>query len=62
MAHKLARGLVGLAGLFFVIALVVANYGPIMDLPAEAFSRASSNLCLLALCLFVGWKAEGPAA
>jgi hypothetical protein len=42
-------------------ALVTSFTGPVMELPAEAFSRASTNLALLALCLFIGFKDAGGA-
>lgn len=55
-----AKALVGLAALSFLAAIVVAFTGPILELPSEAFSRACTNLALLALCLFVGFR-EGAA-
>lgn len=56
-----AKACVGLCALGLVLATVVALTGPIMDLPAETFSRASTNLGVLALCLFVGFKDGGSA-
>ena len=58
----IAKACVGLAGVAFVAA-VGASFiaGGIMGIPAEAFSRASSNLALIALCLFIGFKNEGGA-
>jgi len=56
-----AKACVGLCALAFVLAVVVSFTGPIMDLPAETFSRASTNLGLLALCLFIGFKDGGAA-
>lgn len=56
-----AKACVGLAVLAFLVAIIVAFTGPIMELPSEAFSRACSNLALIALCLFVGFK-EGAGA
>lgn len=52
----IAKACVGLAVLAFLVALVVSFTGPIMELPAEAFSRACTNLALIGLCLFVGFK------
>ena len=55
----IAKACVGLAALTLVGALVTAFTGPIMGLPAEAFSRGSTNLALIALCLFIGFKDNG---
>ncbi len=55
----IAKACVGLAALAFVGALVTSFTGPLMGVPPEAFSRASANLALLALCLFIGFKDEG---
>ena len=57
-----AKACVGIAALTFLGALVTSFTGPIMELPAEAFSRASSNLALIALCLFLGFKDDGAGA
>ena len=57
--NTIAKACVGLAALAFVGALVISFTGPIFDLPAEGFSRASTNLALIALCLFIGFKEEG---
>lgn len=45
----LAKPLVYLAALSFLVAVVVSFTGPVMSLPAEAFSRACSNLALIAI-------------
>jgi hypothetical protein len=55
----IAKACVGLAALALLGALVNSFTGPILDLPAEGFSRASTNLALIALCLFIGFKEEG---
>ena len=55
----IAKACVGLAALALLGALVTSFTGPIMALPAEAFSRGSTNLALLALCLFIGFKDNG---
>jgi hypothetical protein len=55
----IAKACVGLAALALVAALVNSFSGPILGLPAEGFSRASTNLALIALCLFIGFKDEG---
>jgi hypothetical protein len=57
---NLAKACVGLAALAFVLAVVTVFTGPIL-VPAEGWSRASVNVALLALCLFVGFK-EGSAS
>jgi len=59
----LAKVLVGLSALAFVLA-VVTNYGVALPLPAassEGFSRACSNLALLALALVLCFRGERPA-
>jgi len=43
----IAKACVGLAALALAGALVTSFTGPIMGLPAEAFSRASANLANL---------------
>ncbi len=57
---NLSKALVGLAALAFILAIAAALAGPIL-VPAEAYSRASTNLALLALCLFLGFKEENKA-
>ena len=57
---NLSKALVALAALAFVLAVVTALTGPIV-VGAEAYSRAATNLALLALCLFLGFK-EGRSA
>ena len=47
----LAKPLVYLAVLAFLAAVLVSFTGPVANLPAEAFSRASSNLALIAIGL-----------
>ncbi len=55
----IAKACVGLAVLALVGALVTSFTGPVMGLPAEAFSRGSTNVALIALCLFIGFKDAG---
>ena len=57
-----AKACVGLAVLAFLMAVVVSFTGPILELPSEAFSRACTNLALIGLCLFVGFKESGGAS
>jgi len=56
---NLAKLCVGVAALALVVAVVTVFTGPIL-VGAEGWSRASTNVALLALCLFVGFK-EGKA-
>ena len=51
--HNLAKGSTLLAAVAFVLAVVSNFMGPILATPAEGFSRASTNLALLALALVV---------
>ena len=47
----LAKTLTALAALAFVLAVLTHFVGPILGTYAEAFSRACSNLALLAIAL-----------
>ena len=51
--YSLAKGLTALAALAFLLAVVSNFTGPILATPAEGFSRACSNLALLAIALVV---------
>jgi hypothetical protein len=59
----LTKGLVGLSALAFLLAAAGSGIlvGTIAGIPPEAFSRASTNLALLAIALVVCWKPK-PAA
>ncbi len=48
---NLVKVLIGLAALAFVLAVLTHFTGPIVTTQAEAFSRASANLALLAIAL-----------
>jgi len=48
---NLVKALIGLAVLAFVLAVVTHFAGPIANTQAEAYSRASGNLALLAIAL-----------
>jgi hypothetical protein len=48
-----AKTLVALAALALVLAVVAHFAGPIVGTQAEAYSRACSNLALLAIALIV---------
>ena len=61
MRQKLAIGLMGLAAVAFVVAVVAAVMSvPLMGLPAESFSRASTNLALLSIAILLWCKASTP--
>jgi hypothetical protein len=47
----LVKALIGLAALAFVLAVVTHFAGPIAGTRPEAYSRASTNLALLAIAL-----------
>ncbi len=49
--RTLAKVLVGLAALAFVLAVVTTFTGRLMHVHPEGFSRACSNLALLAIAL-----------
>ena len=53
-----AKLLVVLAALTFVLAVVGAWTGTIMGIGAEAYSRACTNLALLALAIVMVFKEE----
>ncbi len=56
-----AKLLVALAALTFVLAVVGAWTGTIMGIGAEAYSRACTNLALLALAIVIVFKEERAA-
>ena len=47
----LVKALIGLAALTLVLAVITHFVGPIVKTQAEAYSRASGNLALLAIAL-----------
>jgi hypothetical protein len=51
--------LICLSALGFVLAVIAVIIGPILGIPAEGFSRACSNLALIAIALFVYRKCKG---
>ncbi len=54
---NVAKALVALSALAFLVAVVnSAVTGPIMEIPAESFSRASSNLALLAIAVMLAFR------
>ena len=56
----LVKALIGLAALAFLLAVVTHFTGPIVKTQAEAYSRASTNLSLLAIALVLafGYRAS----
>ena len=50
----LVKALIGLAVLAFVLA-VVTHFGPIVGTKPEAYSRASTNLALIAIALVLAF-------
>lgn len=54
--RNLAKVLVGLAALAFVLAIVTAFTGRLMHVHPEGFSRACSNLALLAIALVLTFE------
>jgi hypothetical protein len=50
---NLAKTLTGVAVLAFLLAVVTNFTGPILNTPAEGYSRACSNLALLAIAVAV---------
>ena len=58
---NLVKALIALSALAFVLAVVTHFAGPIVSTQAEAYSRASTNLALLAIALVLafGYRADG---
>jgi ABC-type amino acid transport system permease subunit len=52
---SLVKALIGLSALAFVLAVVSSFSGPIFHTVAEAYSRASTNLALLAIALVLAY-------
>ena len=58
---SLAKALIGLAAIAFVFAVLTHFAGPLVRTQPEAYSRACSNLALLAIALVVTFgKTAGP--
>ncbi len=59
---KLMQGLVVLAALGFIMAIMVNIFDwDISNVKAEGFSRASSNIALIAIALGICFRAKGSA-
>jgi hypothetical protein len=54
--RNLMLALTGLAALAFALAVVSSLMGPFGPVPAEGYSRASTNLALLAIALVLTSK------
>ncbi len=59
--NGIAKACVGLAALAFLGAVAASFMGSIVGLPPESFSRASTNLALIGIGIFVGFKEDGGA-
>ncbi len=60
--ENVAKGLIGLAALAFIVGVIVGFMGsPLMNIPAESFSRGCDNLALLAIALML-MGSKGQAA
>jgi hypothetical protein len=53
---NVAKALTGLAALAFVLAVAASFVGPLVMTGAEAYSRASNNLALLAIALVLVFR------
>ena len=51
--------LIGLAALGFLLAVFVVVLWPFYGMTAEAFSRASNNLALIAIALALAGRSKG---
>ncbi len=52
--ENVAKGLVALAALSFIVAVLAGLMGgALMGIPAESFSRACTNLALVAIALML---------
>jgi hypothetical protein len=58
---NLLKALIGLSALAFVLAVVTSFSGPILHTGAEAYSRASTNLALLAIALVLTYGGTTPS-
>ena len=58
--QNLVKVLIVLAGLTFILAVIASRFtgGSLMSTGPEAFSRASTNLALLAIAVSVVYKGQ----
>ncbi|MFQ5891057.1 MAG: hypothetical protein ACE5JR_13600 [Gemmatimonadota bacterium] len=60
--ENLTKALVGLSGLAFLLAVIGAVFvGPMVGVAPEGFSRACTNLALIAIALSIGYKKDSTA-
>jgi predicted Kef-type K+ transport protein len=57
--YNLAKVLTGLSALAFVLAVVTNFTGVLLNTPAEGYSRACTNLAVLAIALVVSFGDRG---
>lgn len=57
--ENLAKALVGLAALSFVLAVASSLIGPIFGIPPESFSRSCNNMALVGIGLSVVFGGGG---
>lgn len=61
--QSFTRVLIGLSVLSFVFAIIASLLGfSILGISPEGFSRACSNLALIAIALELGWKIKGTSS
>jgi hypothetical protein len=60
--NNLAKVLTGLAALAFVLAVATNFVGPLLNTPAEGYSRACTNLALLAIAVVMVYGDRGVRA
>jgi hypothetical protein len=60
--NSLAKALTGLAALAFALAVVAHYVGSFLGTMPEAFSRASTNLALLAIALGIVFGDRGASS
>jgi hypothetical protein len=60
--NNLAKVLAGLAALAFVLAVATNFVGPLLNTWPEGYSRACTNLALLAIALVISFGDRGASA
>ncbi len=61
--NNIVKGLIGLAVVGFALAIVASlGAGPLLGTSAEAFSRASNNLSLLAIAVLLAFKPDSTSS
>lgn len=59
--QNVAKAATGIAVLGFLAAVGASYTGAVMGIGPDSFSNASTNLALIAICLFVGFKDDASA-